>query len=665
MTSEKGIARVIPPFSNSFLQQRAKCPSLHQRKQTLATTNSCPQTAAAVRRTQELPSSCSRASRRILRVVCSHLASLLLLGCSRLPPPVSARAVRVAAPPPLLFCWHPSRSTPPSSSGRRARVSNPFPHSPSATSSSSSPAAVFSSFAQPRFCRRSSSCLRVGRASALLLRLLRTKSYAQGRKKPMPQFANSRFYSCLLQHRLKALPFSTQQEGMASVSDTLYGHLKDKNYGSVERSLSKFKPKLDSRCVMEVMSRCYPQDPQLGLRFFIWAGFQSGYRHSAYMYRKACKLLGIDKNPSIVCDVIGSYENEGCFVNVNMFRVVFKLCKEAELCDVALWVFRKLGSFSMRADTVMYNVVISLCCKKGEIEMAGVLMREMSVNGLHPDSITYMAIIEGLCDAGQLDDAYSVLEVMRLDGCSPSSVVLSAVLDGFCRSGSMERALKLLDEMEKEGGNRSPNVVTYTSVIQSFCKRGQHAEAFDILDRMKAHGCRANHVAVFIILESLCAEGHLEEAHRLIDKFVEEHDVSYGQCYSSFVVSLIKIRQLDEAEKLFRKMLAGKIKPDTFSCSLLLKELCMKGRLLNGFYLLDEIENMGYLYSIDIDIYFILLIGLCRSNHLIEAAKLARIMLKKSVPLRRPNAYSALNILSKYGEQDLVNQLLGMQKRFR
>ncbi|XP_057751564.1 pentatricopeptide repeat-containing protein At5g47360 [Arachis stenosperma] len=481
----------------------------------------------------------------------------------------------------------------------------------------------------------------------------------------MPQFANSRFYACLLQHRLKALHFSTQQEGMASVSDTLYGHLKDKNYGSVERSLSKFKPKLDSRCVMEVMSRCYPQDPQLGLRFFIWAGFQSGYRHSAFMYRKACKLLGIDKNPNIVCDVIGSYENEGCFVNVNMFRVVFKLCKEAELCDVALWVFRKLGSFNMRADTVMYNVVISLCCKKGEIKMAGVLMREMSVNGLYPDSITYMAIIEGLCDAGQLDDAYSVLEVMRLDGCSPSSVVLSAVLDGFCRSGSMERALKLLDEMEKEGANCSPNVVTYTSVIQSFCKRGQHAEAFDILDRMKAHGCRANHVAVFIILESLCAEGHLEEAHRLIDKFVEEHDVSYGQCYSSFVVSLIKIRQLDEAEKLFRKMLAGKIKPDTFSCGLLLKELCMKGRLLNGFYLLDEIENTGYLYSIDIDIYFILLIGLCRSNHLIEAAKLARIMLKKSVPLRRPNAYSALNILSKYGEQDLVNQLLGMQKRFR
>ncbi|MED6167237.1 hypothetical protein PIB30_001135 [Stylosanthes scabra] len=447
----------------------------------------------------------------------------------------------------------------------------------------------------------------------------------------MHYFANSRFYSSLLRHKLKTLPFFTQQEGMASVSDALYGHLKDRSYGSVERSLSKVKPKLDSRCVMEVMSRCYPQDPQLGLRFFIWAGSQSGYKHSAYMYRKTCEVLRIDKNPRIVCDVIGSYEAESCFVSVNMFREVFKLCKEAELYDVALWVLSKLGSFNMRADNVMYNVVISLCCKRGQVE-----------------------------------DTYSVLEVMRLHGCSPSSVILSAVLDGFCRSGSMIRALKLLDEMEKEGGDCSPNVVTYTSVIHSFCKRGQHAEAFDILDRMKAHGCRANPVAAAVIVESLCVKGHVEEAYRLIDKLVEEHDVSYGKCYSSLVVSLIKIRLLDEAEKLFWKMLAGDIKPDTYSCGLLLKELCMKGRLLDGFYLLDEMENKGYLYSIDIDIYAILFNGLCQNNHLTEAAELARLMLKKSVPLRpRYGGDSALNILSKNGEKDLVNQLLDMQKRFR
>ncbi|KAK7350044.1 hypothetical protein VNO77_08092 [Canavalia gladiata] len=476
----------------------------------------------------------------------------------------------------------------------------------------------------------------------------------------MPQFANYGFFSHL-QHRLnKTLPFTVHQMGVASVADTLYSHL-HKNNGSVENSLSKLRPKLDSKCVTEVLNKCRPKQPQLGLRFFVWAGFQSGYRHSAYMYRKACNLLGIDENPRIICDVVETYEAEGGLVNVKMFREVLKLCKEAQLADVALWVLRKMESFNLNPDTVMYNVVIRLCCKKGDVEMAEKLMGEMSFNGLCPDLITYVAIVEGLCNAGRAEDACSVLEIMRVHGCLPNVVVFSAILDGLCRSGCMDRALELLDEMEK-GGDCSPNVVTYTSVIQSFCKRGQWTEALDILDRMRGFGCHANHVTVFTLIESLCIGGRVEEAYRLIDKFLVEHGVSYGDCYSSLVISLIRIKSLEEAEKLFREMLAGDVKPDTLASSILLKELCMKDRVLDGFYLLEAIDNMGCLSSIDSDIYSILLIGLCQRTHLTEATKLAKIMLKKSVPLKPPYQDGAINILIESGEKDLVNQLLGMHK---
>nr|KYP67883.1 Pentatricopeptide repeat-containing protein At5g47360 family [Cajanus cajan] len=380
------------------------------------------------------------------------------------------------------------------------------------------------------------------------------------------------------------------------------------------------------------------------------------------MYTKACNLLGIRHNPHIIRDVVRSYEAEGCLVTVNMFREVLKLCKEAQLADVALWVLRKMQySFNLHADTVMYNVVIRLCCKKGDIQMAEKLTREMSFNGLCPDLITYMAIVEGLCHAGRSEDAYSVLKVMRVHGCSPNLVILSAILDGMCRSGSMDRALELLDEMEK-GGDCTPNVVTYTSVIQSFCKRGQWTEALDILDRMRALGCNANHVTVFTFVESLCAEGRVEEAYELMDKFAVEHGVSYGDCYSSLVISLIRIKKLEEAEKLFKEMLAGDVKLDTLASSLLLKELSVKDRVLDGFYLLEAIENKGCLSSIDSDIYSILLIGLCQRSHLTEATKLTKIMLKRSVLLQPPYKDDVIDILLKSGQKDLVNQLIGTHK---
>ncbi|KAG2383904.1 Pentatricopeptide repeat-containing protein [Vigna angularis] len=289
-------------------------------------------------------------------------------------------------------------------------------------------------------------------------------------------------------------------------------------------------------------------------------------RHSAYTYSKACKLFGIQQNPQIIRDLVLSYEAEGCLINVNMFREVLKLCKEAQLADVALWVLRKMEqSFNIGADTVMYNVVIRLCCKNDDIETVEKLIGEMSLNGLYPDLITYMAIVEGLCDVGRPEHAYSLLK------------------------------------------------------------------------------------------------GRVVEAYKLIDKFVVEHGVSYGDCCSSLVISLIRIKKLDEAMKLFMEMLSGDARPDTLASSLLLKELCMKDRVLDGFYLLEAIENKGCLSAIDSDIYSILLFGLCQRSHLTEATKLAKIMLKKSVPLQSPYKEGAIDVLIESGEKDLVNHLTGIR----
>ena len=478
----------------------------------------------------------------------------------------------------------------------------------------------------------------------------------------MHHYVKNRFFSSFSYFQsLKIVPFSIQQMGLSSIADTIYTHLNKTNGTTIENALSKTKPKLDSQCVIQVLNKCYPKQSQLGVRFFIWAGFQSGYRHSGYMYRKVCNLFEIDKNPEIICDVIKAYEVDGCVVNVNMFREVLKLCKEAENVDLGLWVLRKMEDFEMKPDTVMYNVVIKLVCKKGDVEMGERLMKEMSLNGICPDLITYMTMIEGLCNAGRLEEAYEMVKVMRGNGCSPNLVILSAVLDGFCRLGSMERALELLDEMEKSG-DCCPNVVTYTSLIQSFCKRGEWTEALNILDRMRAFGCFANHVTVFTLIESLCTKGRVDEAYKVVDKLVVEHCVSRGDCYNSLVISFIRIKKLEEAENLFKEMLAAEIKPDTLASSLLLKELCLKDRVLDGFYLLDTIENMGFLSSIDSDIYSILLIGLCQKNHLTEATKLAKIMLKKAVPLRPPYKDRAIDFLRKYGEKDLVKQLTGIHK---
>ncbi|PON43142.1 Pentatricopeptide repeat [Parasponia andersonii] len=453
--------------------------------------------------------------------------------------------------------------------------------------------------------------------------------------------------------------FSTVRSTAASSADIFFNHLQKKG-GNIEKTLATVKAQLDSKCVSGVLYRCYPSHSQMGLRFFIWAGLQSDYRHTSYMYSKACNLYKITQNPKLLYDVIEAYRAERCSVTVKTFKVILNLYKEAKLADEALWVLRKMPEFGLRADTTMYNVVIRLFCIKGDMDVAESLMKAMSLIDLYPDMITYVEMVKGLCNVGRLEDAFGLFKVMKEHGCLPNTVLYSVLLDGICKFGNTEKAMDLLEEMEKEGGSCSPNVVTYTSVIQRFCEKGQTLEALEVLDRMEACGCSPNRVTVGCLIERFCVEGRVEEVYRLFDKVVKGGGVSYGECYSSLVVCLKRSRNTEEAEKVFRKMLTSGLKPDGLACSIMIKELCLVGRVLDGYQLFDEIEKIGYLISIDSDIYSLLLLGLCEQSHSVEAKTLARLMLKKRIRLKAPYSDSIGEILKKSGEEELINHLTGI-----
>ncbi|KAB2036882.1 hypothetical protein ES319_D03G033300v1 [Gossypium barbadense] len=290
------------------------------------------------------------------------------------------------------------------------------------------------------------------------------------------------------------------------------------------------------------------------------------------------------------------------------------------------------------------------------MDMAHKLMKEIGLIDLYPDMMTYFAMIKGFCNAGRLEEACELFQAMKGQGFSPNAVTYSVLLEGICKYRSTEKALELLGEMEKAGGNCSPNVITYTSVIKSFCEKGQTIEALRILDRMEACQCVPNRITVITLITGLCTEGHVEEAYKLIDR-VAGRGVSNSDCYSSLVLALIRINRLNEAEKLFRKMLVSGAKPSGIACSTMIREICHEGRVLDGFCLYNEIERMQYISSIDTDIFSILLVGLCRQSHSVEAVKLARLMLRRRICLEAPYVDEIIKHLKNSTDKELVPQL--------
>lgn len=448
----------------------------------------------------------------------------------------------------------------------------------------------------------------------------------------------------------------------SSSAHIYWTHLQ-KDVPNIERTLDRVKIKLDPLCLISVLqiSADFNQ-PLLGLRFFIWAGLQPSYGHSLYMYNKACNLLRIDRNPEIIYDVVHAYWTERCSVTVKTFKVVLCLCKEARLANEGLWVLRRMKEFGCGVNTVAYNVVIRSFCYVGNVEEAVRLVREMGSTGNFPDMITYGAIVKCYVDGGRLDEAFGLFRGMKAHGCVPNTVLYSILIDGVCRFGSFEKALELLCEMENGGKSCRPNAVTYTAVIQSLCEGGRSVTALSVLDRMKASGCSPNKITLRTLINGLCVEGNVDDAYKLIERVVEVGDLSVGECYSSLVVCLLWVGKFEEAEKVFRILLVGGVNPDGLASSHLLRGLCLKGRILDGFRLHKDIEILGSVSGIDSDIYSLLLAGLIENNYLVEAENLAGLMSERDIQLKPPYLEHVVDYLKSSGKSELLSHFYRSQK---
>ncbi|KAK4802504.1 hypothetical protein SAY86_000707 [Trapa natans] len=439
---------------------------------------------------------------------------------------------------------------------------------------------------------------------------------------------------------------STQQLIAASPAQELFSQLQ-KHEANLEKALGSTKARIDSSCVNEVLRRCTADLSISGLRFFIWAGIQSNYKHSSHMYRKACKIFRIQQNPGSILDVLESYRVAEFPINLRTVKVVLNLCREANLANEALWVLRTMGDFNLGADTVVYNIVIRLFCQKGDMDTAESLMREMGSAGLSANMITFMLMIRGLCDVGKLDAASKLFEELKEQGCAPNVVVFSALLDGFCGKANLEKALELLSEMEKGDEDCRPNTVSYTSVIHSFCIQGLLSSALVVLDRMISHGCAPNRVTVRVLFDALCADGREQEVDELIDKVVVCGSVSIADCNSCLIISLIRVEKLEEAERQFRLMLSHDMRPDAVTCNMILRELCSKGRPFDAFLIIKEIEKAGFSAFIGHDVFSALIMGLYELNHREEALTLAKLMLARGIKIQAPYSDEILKCMEK------------------
>ncbi|EOY04960.1 Tetratricopeptide repeat (TPR)-like superfamily protein isoform 1 [Theobroma cacao] len=417
--------------------------------------------------------------------------------------------------------------------------------------------------------------------------------------------------------------------------------------------LKQFREKLNEKLVVEVLNLAKLK-PELGVKFFLWAGRQIGYSHTAPVFNSLLDLLESGNSDRIPEKFLCEIRNEDTEVLKRLLNLLIrKYCKNG-LWNVALEELGRLKDFGYKPSGATYCALIQVFLQADRLDTAHLVHREMSDAGFRmdrytltcyayslcrvgqwrealrliekeefkPDTVGYTKMISGLCEASLFEEAMDFLNRMRANSCIPNVVTYKVLLCGCLNKRQLGRCKRILNMMITEGCYPSPNI--FNSLVHAYCKSGDFSYAYKLLKKMVKCGCQPGYVVYNILIGGICANEELPSTDVL-----ELAENAYSEMLAAGVVlnkinvsnlarCLCSIGKFEKACKIIHEMMSKGFIPDTSTYAKVIAHLCNASKVENAFLLFEEMKKNGV--GPDVYTYTILIDSFCKAG-LIEQAR--------------------------------------------
>ncbi|GMY32305.1 pentatricopeptide repeat-containing protein At1g06710, mitochondrial-like, partial [Fagus crenata] len=361
--------------------------------------------------------------------------------------------------------------------------------------------------------------------------------------------------------------------------------------------LRQFRDKLNETLVVEVLN--VVKNPELGVKFFIWAGQQIGYSHTQVVYDALLERLGCDSNEKISEQFLREVKDDDKEVLGKLLNVLIQKCCRNGLWNLALEELGRLKDFGYKPTRWTYNALVLVFLRADWLDTAYLVHREMSSSGFSMDEFTLGCFMHSLCKARRWREALSLIEKEEF---VPETVLYTNMISGLCEAllfeeamdflnrmrssscipkvGKTDEAHKLMLMMEEKGCY--PNVVTYIAMIDDFGNVGKVEKCLELLREMGSKGCAPNFVTYRIsendfvpivpvyriLIDSSMKVGKLESALELHEEIRSSFPLTATSknMYISLIESLSRASKVDKAFELYIDMVrrGGVAKLSTF-----------------------------------------------------------------------------------------------------
>ncbi|KAL5219454.1 hypothetical protein ABZP36_020138 [Zizania latifolia] len=381
--------------------------------------------------------------------------------------------------------------------------------------------------------------------------------------------------------------------------------------------------RVTGRLVDKILTR-FSNDWVAAFGFFMWAGTQGGYCHSADSYDSMVDTLGKFKQFDLMWGLVNQMVELGGLVSLmTMTKVMRRLAGASRWTD-AIEAFHKMDRFGVVKDTKAMNVLLDTLCKERSVKRASGAFRELTAT-IPPDESTFNTLVHGWCKARMLKEALQTMEEMKQHGFSPSVITYTSMVEAYCTDKDFQAVYCLLDEMRAK--RCPPNVITYTIVMHALGKAGRMREALDIFDRLKEDGVAPDASLYNSLIYILGRAGRLEDANSVVEEMCRAGTHPNVTTFNTLISAACDHSQAENALRLLVKMEEQSCKPDIKTYMPLLKLCCKSQWVKILLFLVCHMFRKDI--TPDFSTYTLLVSWLCRNGKVAQSCLFLEDMVSK------------------------------------
>ncbi|CAI0397200.1 unnamed protein product [Linum tenue] len=422
-----------------------------------------------------------------------------------------------------------------------------------------------------------------------------------------------------------------------------------------QKLLRQHRDKLSETLVIEVLNLV--RSPELGVRFFIWAGRQIGYSHSLAVYNALLELLQRNNHGStddrIPEQFLLEIRNDDREVLGKLLNVLIRKCCRNGIWNVALEELGRLKDHGYKPSRSTYNALVQVFLKAERLDTASLVHREMLGSGytmdgytlgcfanslckagkwrealkliedeeFKPDTVLFTNMISGLCEVSQFEVAMDFLTRMRVYSCIPNVLTFRIMLCGCLKKKQLGRCKRIISMMITEGCYPSPAI--FNSLVHAYCKSGDYAYAYKLLKKMPKCGCQPGYVVYNIFIGSICGIQEmpdmsvLELAEKAYKEMLDTGVVLNKVNVSNLALCLCNAGKFEEAYSVISQMMSKGFIPDTSTYSNVITYLCNATKVEKAFLLFQQMKRDGV--PPDVYTYTTLIDSFCKAGLLEQA----------------------------------------------